>query len=253
MASDPVGDGLVTSHWRDLAAMSPACRTQQTDLAGKRLEILRESSPVSADWRCWPTATIPWPSGTWARSKPPLPSSASKSIHLMSRERRILRLPSTSSTGRAQALYVVGDPLVFNNRVQINALALVARLPTMHNVREYVETGGLMSYGPSFSDLFRRAGDYVDKICTGQSPPTSRLSSRPNSSWSSTSRPPRRLASKSTDAARPRRRGDRMKRREFITLLGGAAALGRSRRGAEQPGYRWSGFSGARRPLCRLT
>ena len=73
-------------------------------------------------------------------------------------------------TGRTQALYVVGDSLVFNNQVQINALALVARLPTMHNGRGYVETGGLVSYGTSLSDLFRRAGNYVDKILKGAKP-----------------------------------------------------------------------------------
>ena len=63
-----------------------------------------------------------------------------------------------------------GDPLVNANRVRINTLALAARLPTMHGVREYVEAGGLMSYGPNFPDLFRRAGDYVDKILRGAKP-----------------------------------------------------------------------------------
>ena len=71
---------------------------------------------------------------------------------------------------RAQALYVVGDPLIAYNQIQINTLALVARLPTMHAVRDYVEAGGLMSYGPDFADLFRRAGDYVDKILRGAKP-----------------------------------------------------------------------------------
>src|SRR5262249_16468406 len=72
--------------------------------------------------------------------------------------------------GRAQAIYVVGDAFVFDNQTQINRLALVARLPTMHNARGYVETGGLVSYGTSFPDLFRRAGDYVDKILKGAKP-----------------------------------------------------------------------------------
>src|SRR5260370_1048000 len=72
--------------------------------------------------------------------------------------------------GGADALYVCGDPLVNTNRVRINTLALAARLPTMHFVKVYVEAGGLMSYGPSFADLFRRAGDYVDKILRGAKP-----------------------------------------------------------------------------------
>ena len=64
----------------------------------------------------------------------------------------------------------VSDPLVSTNRVRINTLALGARLPTMHGFREYVEAGGLMSYGPNFPDLFRRAADYVDKILRGAKP-----------------------------------------------------------------------------------
>jgi putative tryptophan/tyrosine transport system substrate-binding protein len=59
---------------------------------------------------------------------------------------------------------------VNTNRVRINTLALAARLPTMHFVKVYVEAGGLMSYGPSFADLFRRSADYVDKILRGAKP-----------------------------------------------------------------------------------
>jgi putative ABC transport system substrate-binding protein len=72
--------------------------------------------------------------------------------------------------GRAEALYVCIDPLVVAHRIRINTLALAARLPTMHSLREYVEAGGLMSYGPNVPDLFRRAADYVDKILRGTKP-----------------------------------------------------------------------------------
>ena len=71
---------------------------------------------------------------------------------------------------RAQALYVVGDPLIADNQIQINTLALAARLPTMHGSRSYIASGGLLSYGPNYSDLFRRAGDYIDKILKGAKP-----------------------------------------------------------------------------------
>jgi len=54
--------------------------------------------------------------------------------------------------------------------MRINTLALAARLPTMYLFREYVETGGLMSYGPNLPDLYRRSGDYVDKILRGTKP-----------------------------------------------------------------------------------
>src|SRR5262249_29703266 len=72
--------------------------------------------------------------------------------------------------GPAEALYVVVDPLTNAHRVRINTLALAARLPTMYAIREGVEGGGLMSYGPNIPDLFRRAGDYVDKILRGAKP-----------------------------------------------------------------------------------
>jgi putative ABC transport system substrate-binding protein len=72
--------------------------------------------------------------------------------------------------GRADALYVRGDPLVMTHRIRINTLALGARLPTIYTLREYVEAGGLMSYGPNYPDLFRRAADFVDKILRGAKP-----------------------------------------------------------------------------------
>jgi putative ABC transport system substrate-binding protein len=67
-------------------------------------------------------------------------------------------------------LYLVTDPLVTTNLSRINTLVVAARLPTMHGIREHVETGGLMSYGPNFPDLFRRAAEFVDKILHGAKP-----------------------------------------------------------------------------------
>jgi ABC-type uncharacterized transport system substrate-binding protein len=71
---------------------------------------------------------------------------------------------------QADALYVVGDAVVNANRTRIITLALGARLATIYNSREYIKAGGLMSYGPNYPDLFRRAGDYVDKILRGAKP-----------------------------------------------------------------------------------
>jgi putative tryptophan/tyrosine transport system substrate-binding protein len=71
---------------------------------------------------------------------------------------------------RADAFYVASDPLVNTNRIRINTLALGARLPTMHGFRDYVEDGGLMSYGTNIPDLFRRAADFVDRILRGSKP-----------------------------------------------------------------------------------
>jgi ABC-type uncharacterized transport system substrate-binding protein len=71
---------------------------------------------------------------------------------------------------RPDALYVASDPLVTTNRLRINILSLGARLPTIHGIREQAEDGGFMSYGTNFPDLFRRAGDLVDKVLRGAKP-----------------------------------------------------------------------------------
>ena len=72
--------------------------------------------------------------------------------------------------GRVEAVYVVGDPLVTANATRIQTLAMGARLPTFFSARHFVQAGGLMSYGPNFPDLFRRAADLVDKILRGTKP-----------------------------------------------------------------------------------
>jgi putative ABC transport system substrate-binding protein len=71
---------------------------------------------------------------------------------------------------RAQAVYVVSDVLVYVQRIRVNSTSLAARLPTMHGFREYVEAGGLMSYGANLPDLWRRAAAHVDKILRGAKP-----------------------------------------------------------------------------------
>ena len=75
-----------------------------------------------------------------------------------------------SLRGRIDVLYVCTDPLVTMYRIRINTLALTEKLPTIYAFREYVQAGGLMSYGPNFPDLFRRAGNHVDKILRGAKP-----------------------------------------------------------------------------------
>jgi putative ABC transport system substrate-binding protein len=71
---------------------------------------------------------------------------------------------------RVDAVYVASDPLVNTHRLHINSMTLAARLPSMHGFREFVEAGGLMSYGANFPDMFRRAADLVHKILRGVKP-----------------------------------------------------------------------------------
>ena len=168
LASDPVRDGLVASLAQpggNVTGLSNA----QPDLAGKRLEILREIVPGLSRLAVlaghYPTAMLNVGEVQSAALKLGL-----EVIPLDVKRADDLAPAINSLKGRAQAIYVVGDPIVFDNQIQINTLALVARLPTMHNGRGYVEAGGLMSYGPSIPDQFRRAGDYVDKILKGAKP-----------------------------------------------------------------------------------
>jgi putative ABC transport system substrate-binding protein len=169
LASDPVGDGLVASLARPGGNVT-GLSNEQRGLGGKRLEILREIVPnlnrlaVLANPRN-PTAMLNV--GEVQAEAPKLPLE----LIVVELGRADDIAPAIEQLkGRAQAINVVGDPFMFDDSIAINTRALAARLPTMHNARAYVDTGGLVSYGPSFSDLFRRAGDYLDKILKGAKP-----------------------------------------------------------------------------------
>ena len=156
--------------WRDRAATSPACRSRRADLAGKRLELLREVVPGLR--RLAILANVGNPAAVLEMGEV---QAAARTLGLEVATLEIRRAEDIAPAfealkGRAEALYVAVDPLMITNRIRINTLALGARLPTMYGLREYVEAGGLMSYGPNFPDLFRRAADYVDKILRGAKP-----------------------------------------------------------------------------------
>ena len=90
-----------------------------------------------------------------------------------------------ASKGRADAVLVLASPFLLSDRNQLADLAVKSRLPAIYPSGDYVDAGGLMSYGTSITDLFRRAAIYVDKILRAPSPPTCQSSSRPSSSSSS--------------------------------------------------------------------
>ena len=169
IASDPVGDGLVASLSRPGGNVT-GLSTQQPDLAGKRLEILREIVPGLSRLVVLANGHNPLAILNVGEVQAAAPKLGLE-VNILDVKRADDIAPAIEQLkGRTQAIYVVGDSFVFENQIQINPLALVARLPTMHTGRAYIETGGLVSYGPSFSDLFRRAGDYVDKILKGAKP-----------------------------------------------------------------------------------
>jgi putative ABC transport system substrate-binding protein len=169
LASDPVGEGLVASLAHPGGNIT-GLSNQQPDLAGKRLEILRDIIPGLGRLAVLSNAN----NRTATLSLGEVQLAARKlGLEIVSADIKRAEdvAPAIESVkGSTQALYVVGDPLVADNQIQINTLALAARLPTMHGSRGYVETGGLISYGPDFSALFRHAGDYVDKILRGAKP-----------------------------------------------------------------------------------
>jgi putative tryptophan/tyrosine transport system substrate-binding protein len=169
VANDPVGSGLVASlarPGRNVTGLS----SQQIDTTGKRLELLREVVPGLR--RLAILANLGNPSNVLELGEVKAAASALGLEVVTAEIRRAEDIAPAfeALTSRADALYVCSDPLVLTNRTRINTLALVGRLPTMFGIRAFVEVGGLMSYGANFSDLYRRAGDYVDKILRGAKP-----------------------------------------------------------------------------------
>jgi len=169
VAGDPVGSALVASLARPGGNVT-GLSVQFTDLAGKRFELLRE---IVSGLRRLAIMANAGASGAVLEMREAQAAARALGLEVATSEIRRAEdiVPAFGALkGRAEALYVASDPLLYANRVRINTLALGARLPTMHGTREYVEAGGLMSYGANFPDLFRRAGDYVDKILRGAKP-----------------------------------------------------------------------------------
>ena len=169
VATDPVGGGLVASLVRPGGNVT-GLSAQSTDLAGKRLELLREVVPslrrlaimgnVGNREAVLEMGNVKAAARTLGFELAPLEIRRAEDI-----------APAFEALNpQADALYVVQDGFVTANRTHIITLALGARLPTIFETREHVQAGALMSYGPSFSDLFRRAAEYVDKILRGAKP-----------------------------------------------------------------------------------
>jgi putative ABC transport system substrate-binding protein len=169
LAGDPVGSGLVASLARPGGNVT-GLSGQQADVAAKRLELLREVVPSLH--RLAIVANVGNPYAILELGEI---QGAARVLGLEAATFEIRRAEDVAPAfralkGRADALYVINDPLVNTNRVRIIISALGARLPTMHGSREHVEAGGLMSFGPNYPDSFRRTADYVNKILRGAKP-----------------------------------------------------------------------------------
>jgi putative tryptophan/tyrosine transport system substrate-binding protein len=169
-AGDPVASGLVSSLARpggNVTGMS----LMVPELGGKRLYLLKEIIPglsrVAVLWN----ATNPYNSLVMREMEA---TATTLGVQLQS---LVVRGPddfegalAAAATGRAAALTAVEDPLTNTKRIQIVDFAAKSRLPAIYGIKEFVDAGGLMSYGVHFADSYRRAAAYVDKILKGAKP-----------------------------------------------------------------------------------
>jgi putative tryptophan/tyrosine transport system substrate-binding protein len=169
VAVDPVGIGAVAS-WARPGGNATGLSLQSPDLAGKRIEILREMLPGMRRFAVM--ANISNPSAVREMDEA---QSSARMLGLEVATAEIRRAEDIAPAvdqvrSRVEALYVCTDALTVTNRLRINTLALGARLPTIHGNRENLEGGGLISYGGNVPELWRRAAEYVDKILRGAKP-----------------------------------------------------------------------------------
>jgi putative ABC transport system substrate-binding protein len=168
-AGDPVGSGLVASLARPGGNVT-GLATLANELAGKRLELLREVVPGLRRLAIMGNVGNPFTVLELGEVQAAARMLGLEVAMLEIRRTQDLAPAFERLKSRADALYVCTDALANTNRIRINIAALGERLPTMHGSRDYVEAGGLMSYGPNFPDMFRRTADYVDKILRGAKP-----------------------------------------------------------------------------------
>ena len=168
-AGDPVGSGLVASLARPGGNVT-GLATLANELAGKRLELLREVVPSLRRLAIMGNVGNPYITLELGEVRAAARMLGLEAITLEIRRAQDLASAFEALKSGADALYVCTDALVNTHRIRINIAALGERLPTMHGSRDFVEAGGLMSYGPNFPDMFRRTADYVDKILRGAKP-----------------------------------------------------------------------------------
>jgi putative ABC transport system substrate-binding protein len=168
-ATDAVGAGLVASLARPGGNVT-GLSLQQTDAAGKRLELLREFVPGLRHLAILANVSAPGSVLEMREVQAATRTLGLEAITLEIRRAEDIVPGFDTLKDRAEALYVCTDPLVITNRARIHTLVIGARLPTIYNSREYIETGGLMSYGPNWLDRWKRTAEIVDKILRGAKP-----------------------------------------------------------------------------------
>ena len=169
-AGDPIASGLVETLARPGGNITGLSQMAQ-ELAGKRLELLKEIVPklsrVAVLWN-------PRDQGSTLSWKEIQSPGEQLGVQLHSLEVRSAndfdKAFEDAGTTRAGALAIMPDVVILRSLQRIADLAAKSRLPSIFHITEFVDSGGLMAYGPDRSDLFRRAATYVDKILKGRKP-----------------------------------------------------------------------------------
>jgi ABC-type uncharacterized transport system substrate-binding protein len=167
--TDPVGSGLVASLARPGGNVT-GLSLQSPDIAGKRLALVREVVPNLRRVAFMGNIDNPFVPREMHEVQAAAGTLGLEAATFEIRRTQDIVPAFEALKHRVEAVYLASEGLTDANRLRINILALGARLPTMWPQQEPVEAGGLMSYGPSFTDQFRRAGDFVDKILRGAKP-----------------------------------------------------------------------------------
>jgi putative ABC transport system substrate-binding protein len=167
---DPVGTGFVASLARPGGNIT-GLSNLRPDLGGKRLELLKETVSRLARVAVLGTSTTP---GTLQTLRATELAASALGVQLQYADvlgpKDIETALRAASRGRVDAVLVLASPILLSHRTQVADLAAENRLPAMYYTTEFVRDGGLMSYGVSATDLFRRAATYVDKILKGAKP-----------------------------------------------------------------------------------
>jgi putative ABC transport system substrate-binding protein len=166
---DPVAVGLVTSLARP-GSNATGLTIQPVELAGKRLDLLREVVPSFRRLAIMVNVGNVGFQKELSEVQAAAATFGVEATTLEIRRAEDIAPAFDAIKSRTDALYVFSEPLMNASRVKINTLALGARIPTIFGFRDFVDAGGLMSYGANFADLFRHAADFVDKILRGTKP-----------------------------------------------------------------------------------
>jgi putative ABC transport system substrate-binding protein len=168
--SDPVGNGFIAS-LANPGGNITGLATLSSELSGKQLELLKEIIPKLSRVAVFGNSTEPGNAQALKETELAAGAFGVKLQNLNVRNPKDIETAfQEASKGRADAVLVLSSPVATSHRAQIADLAARSRLPTMHQVEGFVEAGGLVTYGVSIADLWRRSATYVNKILKGRKP-----------------------------------------------------------------------------------